>query len=139
LDKFNTFKLHTGCLSTLAATSGGLGHSFDTEKRHPSKELEMESTLEVDKTGEPSAGRDRQKERKVSDRTAMAVHEDVMRVTRGRPSCWVSVHEIAQRLGLEDEVVAAAVQSAIDLGWFVGDGNPPHSVRLAIASMQELS
>ena len=58
-----------------------------------------------------------------------------MRVTRGRPKYWVSVHEIAQRLGLNDDVVDAAVQSAIERGWFVGDGHPPHSVRLAMTSL----
>jgi hypothetical protein len=31
------------------------------------------------------------------------------------------------------------VHLAIDRGWLIGDGYPPHSVRLAVASMQEPS
>ena len=76
---------------------------------------------------------------KGSERAAIAIRDDVVRVTRGRPKCWVSVHEIAQRLGLDDQIVDPAVQFAIDRGWLIGDGYPPHSVRLAVTSMQELS
>jgi len=76
---------------------------------------------------------------KGSEHAAIAIRDDVVRVTRGRPNCWVSVHEIAQRLGLDDEVVDRAVQFSIDRGWLVGDGYPPHSVRLAVTSLQELS
>lgn len=65
------------------------------------------------------------------DRAAHAMREDVMRVSRGRPCHWVTVHEVAQRLGLEDEAADAAVRRAIEHGWFVADGDPPHSVRLS--------
>jgi hypothetical protein len=74
-----------------------------------------------------------------SEHVAIAIRDDVVRVTRGRPNCWVSVHEIAQRLGLDDQVVDRAVQFSIDRGWVIGDGYPPHSVRLTVTSMQELS
>ena len=87
----------------------------------------------------PQAPDVRQGRPKFSERTASALHDDVVRVTRGRPKYWVSVHEIAQRLGLDDNVVDAAVQSTIESGWLVGDGHPPHSVRLAMTSMQEPS
>ena len=30
-----------------------------------------------------------------SEHVAIAIRDDVVRVTRGRPNCWVSVHEIA--------------------------------------------
>lgn len=76
---------------------------------------------------------------KGSERAAIAIHDDVVRVTRGRPMCWVPVHEVARRLGLDDEVAQAAVHLAIESGWFVGDGEPPHSVRLAASRMQQLS
>jgi hypothetical protein len=66
-----------------------------------------------------------------------AVRDDVLRVTRGRPMHWVVVHDVAQRLGLEDQVITAAVRSAIAKGWFVGDGEPPHSVRLSMSSIQQ--
>jgi len=62
---------------------------------------------------------------------ARAMRDDVMRVSRGRPCHWVTIHEVAQRLGLEDEAAEAAVQKAIEQGWFVADGDPPHSVRLS--------
>jgi hypothetical protein len=74
-----------------------------------------------------------------SERAAIAIREDIVRVTRGRPNQWVAVHEIAGRLGLATEVVETAVQRAIDDGWFVGDGAPLHSVRLSAGSLQQLS
>ncbi|MPZ30895.1 MAG: hypothetical protein GEV13_07835 [Rhodospirillales bacterium] len=61
------------------------------------------------------------------------MREDLVRVTRGRPCHWVTVRDIAQRLGLGDEVGEAAVRRAIEQGWFVADGEPPHSVRLSVA------
>jgi len=70
-----------------------------------------------------------------SEHVAIAIRDDVVRVTRGRPNCWVSVHEIARRLGLDDQVVDQAVQFSTDRGWLIGDGYPPHSVRLAVTSV----
>ena len=67
-----------------------------------------------------------------TDRTARAMRDDVERVARGRPCHWVPVHDIAQRLGLDDETGDAAVRRAIDQGWFVADSEPPHSVRLSV-------
>ena len=67
-----------------------------------------------------------------TDRTARAMRDDVVRVARGRPCHWVTVHDIAQRLGLDDEVSEAAVRRAIEQGWFVADSDPPHSVRLSV-------
>ena len=64
------------------------------------------------------------------ERAAIAIRDDVVRVTRGRPTRWVAVHEVAERLGLPNDVVELAVRRAIDSGWVVGDGEPPHSVRL---------
>lgn len=66
------------------------------------------------------------------DRTARAMREDVVRVAKGRPCHWVTVHDIAQRLGLDDDSSDAAVRRAINRGWFVADGDPPHSVRLSV-------
>ncbi|MBI2735120.1 MAG: hypothetical protein HYX38_00975 [Rhodospirillales bacterium] len=67
-----------------------------------------------------------------TDRMARAMREDVERLARGRPCHWVPVHDIAQRLGLDDEAGDAAVRRAIEQGWFVADGDPPHSVRLSV-------
>jgi hypothetical protein len=66
------------------------------------------------------------------DRMARAMHDDVMRVTRGRPSHWVTVHDVAQRLGLADDASDAAVRRAIERGWLIADSEPPHSVRLSV-------
>jgi hypothetical protein len=67
-----------------------------------------------------------------TDRAVRAMREDVVRVAGGRPCHWVAVHDIAQRLGLDDTRSDAAVRRAIDQGWFVADGDPPHSVRLSV-------
>ena len=67
-----------------------------------------------------------------TDRTARAMREDVVRVAKGRPCHWVTVHDIAQRLGLDDDASDAAVRHAIEQGWFVADSEPPHSVRLSV-------
>ncbi len=72
-----------------------------------------------------------------SERAAVAIRDDIVRVTGGRPMRWVTVHDIAHRLGLDDDVVEVAVQRAIDRGWFVGDGDPPHSVRLSTSFGQQ--
>ena len=66
------------------------------------------------------------------DRTACAMREDVVRIAKGRPCHWVTVHDIAERLGIGDDVSDAAVRRAIEQGWFVADGDPPHSVRLSV-------
>ena len=66
------------------------------------------------------------------ERTACAMREDVVRVAGGRPCHWVAVHDIAQRLGLDDEASDTAVRRAIERGWFVADSDPPHSVRLSV-------
>jgi hypothetical protein len=67
-----------------------------------------------------------------TDRTARAMRDDVVRVAKGRPCHWVTVHGIAQRLGLDDEVSEAAVRRAIERGWFIADSDPPYSVRLSV-------
>ena len=69
-----------------------------------------------------------------AENAAQAMREDVMRVSRGRACHWVTVHEVAQRLGLDDETADAAVRQALDHGWFIADGDPPHSVRLSVVS-----
>jgi hypothetical protein len=70
-----------------------------------------------------------------TDRAAQAMRADVVRVAGGRPCHWVAVHDIAQRLGLDDDTSDAAVRQAIDQGWFVADGDPPHSVRLSVVAL----
>ena len=43
---------------------------------------------------------------------ARAMRHDVMRVSRGKPCHWVTIHEVAQRLGLGDEAAEAARPAA---------------------------
>ena len=74
-----------------------------------------------------------------SERTSIAIRDRIVRVTSGRIMHWVSVHDIAHHLGLDNEVVDAAVRRAIEEGWLIGDSHPPHSVRLAMSSMRQLS
>jgi hypothetical protein len=64
------------------------------------------------------------------------MRDDVARVARGRVCHWVAVHDIAQRLGLNDELANAAVKRAIEEGWFVADADPPYSVRLGAVTAQ---
>jgi hypothetical protein len=68
------------------------------------------------------------------DRAALAVHAAVERQSRGRPVQWVMVCDIASSLGLDDDVLEAAVARAIEKGWLIGEGEPPHSVCLAPAA-----
>ncbi len=69
-------------------------------------------------------------DRDEADRVARAMRDDVARVARGRLCRWVAVHDIAQRLGVDDDTAAAAVKRAIEEGWLVADADPPYSVRL---------
>jgi len=61
---------------------------------------------------------------------ARDVQAAVERQARGRPVHWVMVQDLAARLGLEDKVLDAAVARAIEKGWLIGEGEPPHSVCL---------
>jgi ribosomal protein S25 len=70
------------------------------------------------------------------DCAARAMRDDVVRVTGARTIQWVTIHEIAQRLGLDDDVADAAVRRGLEQGWFVADGEPPYSLRLSTAAMQ---
>jgi hypothetical protein len=69
-------------------------------------------------------------------RTARDMRADVKRVTGARALQWVIIHDIAGRLGLTDELTEAAVRHAIEQGWLVADGEPPHSVRLSAVALQ---
>lgn len=71
-----------------------------------------------------------------ADRAAQAMRDDVARVARGRLCHWVVVHDIAQRLGLDDDLAEAGVRRAIEQGWFVADAEPPYSVRLGAVAAQ---
>ena len=67
-----------------------------------------------------------------SRRIALAIRNDVLRVSAGQPTRWVAVHDIADRLALDDDIVEAAVGQAVADGWFIAEGTPPRSVRLSV-------
>lgn len=74
-------------------------------------------------------------ERPEIERTAQAMRDDLERVSGGRPCHWVAIHDITQRLGLDDHTGDIAVRWAIQQGWFVADSDPPHSVRLSAVTI----
>lgn len=73
-----------------------------------------------------------------AERAARAIRDDIVRTTGGRCVQWVPIHDVAQRLGLEDGIALAAIQHGIRQGWFVADDHPPHSVRLSTMEMHQV-
>ena len=70
---------------------------------------------------------------------ARKIREDVRSITRGQPMRWVSVHELTLRHALvREEAVEAAVALAINKGWMIGEGKPPHSVCLTDTGRRSL-
>jgi hypothetical protein len=53
-------------------------------------------------------------------------------VTDGRPMRWVALQQVARRLQIHRSSAAAAVRVAVDGGWLIGEGNPPHSICLTV-------
>jgi hypothetical protein len=46
------------------------------------------------------------------------------------PMRWVALQQVARRLQIPRSSAAAAVRVAVDGGWLIGEGEPPHSVCL---------
>lgn len=68
---------------------------------------------------------------KGATKLARILRNDVAAITRGRPMRWVMVHELGLRHADAGEAtVEAAIALAIDKGWMIGEGAPPHSVCL---------
>lgn len=72
-----------------------------------------------------------QRDSKASEHVIAAIKDHIVRVTGGYTLHWVMVHDMAQQLALDDDIVKVAVQTAIERGWLVGDSDPPDSVRLS--------
>src|SRR5260370_25148184 len=53
---------------------------------------------------------------------------EVDHVTAGRPVRWVTLQQVARRLKVHHSSAAAAVRVAVDGGWLIAEGSPPHSV-----------
>ena len=63
-------------------------------------------------------------------RRARALCLELERVTGGRPVQYRMVAPIAQSIGFDAAAAEAAVALAIEQGWLIGTGKPPHSVCL---------
>ena len=44
------------------------------------------------------------------------------------PVRWVAVQQIARRLRIHHSSAIAAVRVAVDRGWLIAEGSPPHSI-----------
>jgi hypothetical protein len=53
---------------------------------------------------------------------------EVDHATAGRPVRWVTLQQIARRLKVHRSTAAAAVRVAVDGGWLIAEGSPPHGV-----------
>lgn len=58
---------------------------------------------------------------------------EVEHVTAERSVRWVTLQQIARRLKIHHSSAAAAVRVAVDGGWLIAEGSPPHSVCRASA------
>jgi hypothetical protein len=59
---------------------------------------------------------------------ARRIVAEVDHVTAGRPMRWVTLQQVARRLKVHHSSAAAAVRVAVDGGWLVAEGSPPHSI-----------
>jgi hypothetical protein len=59
---------------------------------------------------------------------ARRIVAEVDHVTAGRPVRWVTLQHVARRLKVHHSSAAAAVRVAVDGGWLIAEGSPPHSV-----------
>jgi Mn-dependent DtxR family transcriptional regulator len=64
---------------------------------------------------------------------ARRIVAEVEQVTDGRPMRWVALQQVARRLKVHRSSAATAVRVAVDGGWLIGEGEPPHSVCLTDA------
>jgi hypothetical protein len=59
---------------------------------------------------------------------ARRIVAEVDHVTAGRPMRWVTLQQVARRLKVHHSSAATAVRVAVDGGWLIAEGSPPHSV-----------
>jgi hypothetical protein len=59
-----------------------------------------------------------------------AVCAKLARVTESGPMQWRMVRLIARTVALDYETADAAIAYAIERGWLIGEGEPPHSICL---------
>jgi CbbQ/NirQ/NorQ C-terminal len=59
---------------------------------------------------------------------ARRIVAEVDHVTAERRTRWVTLQQVARRLKVHHSSAAAAVRVAVDGGWLVAEGSPPHSI-----------
>jgi hypothetical protein len=59
---------------------------------------------------------------------ARRIVAEVDHLTAERPMGWVTLQQVARRLKVHHSSAAAAVRVAVDGGWLVAEGSPPHSI-----------
>ena len=59
---------------------------------------------------------------------ARRIVAEVDHVTAERRTRWVTLQQVARRLKVHHGSAAAAVRVAVDGGWLIAEGSPPHSV-----------
>ena len=59
---------------------------------------------------------------------ARRIVDEVETVTAKVPVRWVTVQQIARRLRIHHSSAIAAVRWAVDRGWLIAEGSPPHSI-----------
>jgi ribosomal protein S25 len=59
---------------------------------------------------------------------ARRIVAEVDHVTAGRPIRWVTLQQVARRLKIHHSSAMAAIRIAVNGGWLIAEGSPPHSV-----------
>ena len=59
---------------------------------------------------------------------ARRIVDEVETVTTKAPVRWMTVQQIARRLSIHHSSAIAAVRLAVDRGWLIAEGSPPHSI-----------
>jgi hypothetical protein len=59
---------------------------------------------------------------------ARRIVDEVETATAKVPVRWVTVQQIARRLSIHHSSALAAVRLAVDRGWLIAEGSPPHSI-----------
>jgi hypothetical protein len=59
---------------------------------------------------------------------ARRIVAEVDHVTAGRPMRWIALQQVARRLKVHSSSAIAAVRLAVNSGWLIAEGSPPHSV-----------
>jgi hypothetical protein len=59
---------------------------------------------------------------------ARRILDEVETMTANVPVRWLTVQQIARRLRSHHSTAISAVRLAVDRGWLIAEGSPPHSI-----------